>query len=626
MKPATIRYSIRPSHPEAHLFEVQCTVPAADLAGQRFALPAWIPGSYLIRDFARHIVSIRAEAAGKPVRLDKIDKHTWQATPTGKTPVALTITCEVYAWDLSVRGAHLDQTHAFFNGSSVFLRALGQEHLPCLVDIRRPLGKPYRDWQVATALAPADGEKGAADRHGFGVYRAASYAELIDHPVEMGGFTLAAFSACGVPHEVVISGRHDCDMARLSADLTRLCEWQIRFFGEPAPMPYYLFLVTAVGDGYGGLEHRASTALLCARDDLPYPGMKGMHERYRTFLGLCSHEYFHSWNIKRIRPTAFTACTLDAENYTTLLWAFEGFTSYYDDLALLRCGLIELEDWLELVARTIDKVQRDPGRKRQTLAESSFDAWTKYYRPDENTPNTVVSYYAKGALVALALDLTLRAGTENRVSLDDVMRTLWLRYGERAGHDGVGVGDDDIRLLAEELSGLELTHFFASAIHGTSELALAPLLKPFGIRLQRDKAPTTPTLGVKTRTDGAEVRLATVYEGGPAQTAGLAAGDLLVAIDGLRITLDSLERLLRRRQAGESIHVHAFRRDELMDFSLRLGSPASDKHKLVVKEKHNVLREGWLTVMTVETPQMMEVMTVSPSFPTLLPRGEKGAS
>jgi predicted metalloprotease with PDZ domain len=271
-------------------------------------------------------------------------------------------------------------------------------------------------------------------------------------------------------------------------------------------------------------------------------------------------------------------------------------------------------------------VQRDPGRKRQTLAESSFDAWTKYYRPDENTPNTVVSYYAKGALVALALDLTLRAGTENRVSLDDVMRTLWLRYGERAGHDGVGVGDDDIRLLAEELSGLELTHFFASAIHGTSELALAPLLKPFGIRLQRDKAPTTPTLGVKTRTDGAEVRLATVYEGGPAQTAGLAAGDLLVAIDGLRITLDSLERLLRRRQAGESIHVHAFRRDELMDFSLRLGSPASDKHKLVVKEKHNVLREGWLTVMTVETPQMMEVMTVSPSFPTLLPRGEKGAS
>ena len=626
MKPASIFYSIRPSHPEAHIFEVRCTLANADPSGQRFSLPAWIPGSYLIRDFARHIVSIRAESVGKPVRLDKIDKHSWQAMPMGKKLSALTVICEVYAWDLSVRGAHLDQTHAFFNGSSVFLRALGHEHLPCLVDIQQPLGKRYRDWRVATALAPAEGEQGAADRHGFGVYRAANYAELIDHPVEMGGFTLATFSACGVPQEVVISGRHDCDLARLTADLTRLCEWQIRFFGEPAPMPHYLFLITVIDDGYGGLEHRASTALLCARDDLPYPGMQGTPERYRTFLGLCSHEYFHSWNIKRIRPAAFTACDLDAENYTTLLWAFEGFTSYYDDLALLRCGLIELEEWLGLVARTIDKVLRDPGRKRQTLAESSFDAWTKFYRPDENTPNVVVSYYAKGALVALALDLRLRAGTRNRVSLDDVMRALWLRHGERTAYGGVGVGDDDIRLLAEELSGLDLAQFFATAIHGTSELALAPLLKPFGIQLLRQKASTTPTLGAKISTDGREVRLATVYAGSPAQTAGLSAGDLLIAIDGLRVTPDSLERLLCRRQAGESIRVLAFRRDELMDFSLRLESPASDKHQLVVKEKRNVLREGWLTIMSVEIPRMMKVMTVPPLPPALLPQGEKGGS
>ncbi|EXI89549.1 MAG: peptidase Do [Candidatus Accumulibacter regalis] len=594
MKPATIHYAIRASNPEAHLFEVRCTVSTANPAGQRFALPAWIPGSYLIRDFARHIVSIRAESAGKAVTLTKIDKHTWQAIPTGEKRSSLTVSCEVYAWDLSVRGAHLDQTHAFFNGSSVFLRAVGHEHLPCLVDIQRPLGKRYHNWRVATALSPAEGERGTAHRHGFGTYRAASYAELIDHPVELGDFTLAAFSACGVPHEVVISGRHDCDLARLTGDLERLCAWQIRFFGEPAPMPSYLFLVTAVADGYGGLEHRASTALLCARNDLPYAGMKGTPERYVAFLGLCSHEYFHSWNIKRIRPDAFTAGNLDAENYTTLLWAFEGFTSYYDDLALLRCGLIDQKEWLRLVARTIGKVRRDPGRKRQTLAESSFDAWTKYYRPDENTPNAVVSYYAKGALVALALDLTLRAGTNGRVSLDDVMRALWLRHGERAGHDGVGVGDDDIRLLAEELSGLELEPFFAAAIHGTAELALAPLLKPFGIRLRRQKTSMTPTLGAKTSTDGNEVRLATVYQDSPAQAAGLSAGDLLVAIDGLRVTPDSLEPLLCRRHAGETIRVHAFRRDELMDFTVQLGSPASDKHKLVLKKKRNTLRDGWL--------------------------------
>ncbi|MCB1933133.1 MAG: M61 family metallopeptidase [Candidatus Accumulibacter sp.] len=593
MKAASIHYSIRPSHPEAHIFKVRCTLAATDPKGQRFSMPAWIPGSYLIRDFARHVVAIRAEAAGKPVRLDKIDKHTWQAAAVGKS-VSLTVICEVYAFDLSVRGAHLDQTHAFFNGSSVFLRPHGQEQIPCLVDIQRPTGKRYRDWRVATALSPAAGGKACAEAHAFGVYYAANYAELIDHPVEMGRFTLAAFSACGVPHEIAISGRHDCDLARLTGDLQRICEWQIRFFGEPAPMPRYLFLLTAVGDGYGGLEHRASTALLCARDDLPYAGMKGTPERYRTLLGLCSHEYFHSWNVKRIRPAAFAAGNLDGENYTTLLWAFEGFTSYYDDLTLLRCGLIKLQDWLGLIAGNIDRVHRDPGQRRQTLAESSFDAWIKYYRPDENTPNAVVSYYAKGALVALALDLSLRTGTENRVSLDDVMRALWLRHGERDGHAGTGVGDDDIQRLAEELSGLDLERFFATAVHGTAKLALAKLLKPFGIRLQRRKASSTPTLGVKTGSEGSELRLTTVYDGSPAQAAGLSAGDVLLAIDGLRVTPSALERLLCRRKAGDAISVHAFRRDELMKFAVRLGAAPRDRHKLVLKQADNALRKGWL--------------------------------
>ena len=593
MKPATIRYSIRPTRPEAHLLEVCCTLAEPDPAGQRFALPAWIPGSYLIRDFSRHIVAIRAEAAGRPVRLSKLDKHTWQAAPLTKGE-SLSVYCEIHAWDLSVRGAHVDQTHAFFNGSSVFLRALGHEQRPCLVDIQRPLGTTFQDWRVATALPRALGERGAAQQHGFGLYRAASYDELIDHPVEMGTFTLAAFTACGVPHEIAISGRHDCDLTRLTGDLTRICEWQIRFFGEPAPMPRYVFLVTAVGDAYGGLEHRTSTALLCARDDLPYPGMKGMPERYRTFLGLCSHEYFHAWNVKRIRPAAFTAYNLDSENYTTLLWAFEGFTSYYDDLTLLRCGLIKAKKWLELVARTIDRVQREPGRQRQTLAQSSFDAWTKYYRPDENTPNAVVNYYAKGALVALALDLTLRADTDSRVSLDDVMRMLWERHGEREDHLGPGVGDEDIRLIAEELSGLDLRRFFADAVHGTLELALGSLLKPFGIVLKQSVASSTPTLGARTSTEGNEVRLATVYEGGPAQAAGLSAGDLLLAIDGLRVTPLGLERLLCRRKSGDNVRVHAFRRDELMEVSVELGPPASDCHKLIRKGKANALRKRWL--------------------------------
>ncbi len=340
MKNAPIRYAIRPANPEAHLYEVTCRVEHPDPAGQRFALPAWIPGSYLIRDFARHIVSITAEAGGKPVALTKIDKHTWQAAATdGKQ--ALTLTYTVYAWDLCRYAAPTSTEHTPFSTAPAFSCVCsGRRKAPASSTCKPPKGKPYADWRVATALAPAHQEKKSAKPHGFGLYAAANYDELIDHPVEMGTFTLATFKACGVPHEIVITGRHDCDLKRLTADLKKICEWQIRFFGEPAPMKKYVFLVTAVGDGYGGLEHRASTALLCSRDDLPYAGMKGLPERYRTFLGLCSHEYFHTWNVKRIKPAAFTPYDLDRENYTTLLWAFEGFTSYYDDLALLRSGVI----------------------------------------------------------------------------------------------------------------------------------------------------------------------------------------------------------------------------------------------------------------------------------------------
>ena len=574
MNKSSICYTIHPSDPEAHRFTVTCRVPHPDPAGQCFALPAWIPGSYLIRDFARHIVAIRAESEGKPVSLNKLDKHTWQARPLA-VGRPLSVTCEIHAWDLSVRGAHLDATHAFFNGTSVFLRAIGQEDAPCLVDIQPPEGRSFASWRVATALEPARGEPGAAKRHGFGVYRAACYDELIDHPVEMGAFTLARFVACGVTHDIAITGRHDCDVERLTADLKRICAWQIRFFGEPAPMKRYVFLVTAVGEGYGGLEHRASIALLCSRNDLPYRGMRGVPEGYRTFLGLCSHEYFHTWNVKRIKPAAFVPYDFNRENYTTQLWAFEGITSYYDDLALLRSGVIDRNDWLELLAKTISNVQRTPGRSRQSLAESSFDAWSKFYRPDENTPNVVVSYYAKGALVALALDLTLRSKTANRVSLDDVMRELWRHHGQT----GIGVGEDDLRCIAERLSGVDLRRFFADFVHGTRELPLKSLLAEFGIRLDWEAA-KTPSLGIKTVTEGDSIRLATVFDDGAAQAAGLASGDVLIALDGLRVTPASLERMLARYHPGDILKIHAFRRDELMEFSLRLTAPDRDTAQL----------------------------------------------
>ncbi len=589
---SVVRYTIQASQPAAHLFEVTLQLAAPDPAGQRFSLPAWIPGSYMIREFAKNIVSLSATAGGGALAVTQCDKHSWQLPAGVAGPVTLTYT--VYAWDLSVRTAHLDQTHGFFNGTSVFLCAHGCEALPQLVDIRPPTGLEEAGWRVATSLPEADGEAGAAERYGFGLYRAENYDALIDHPVEMGGFTLAEFDACGVPHAVAISGRHDCDMLRLVEDLQPLCEAQIRLFGEPAPMARYVFLVMAVGDGYGGLEHRASTALLCSRADLPHAGMEAQTDGYRQFLGLCSHEYFHTWNVKRIKPAAFVPYDLSRENYTRLLWAFEGFTSYYDDLLLVRSGRIAEADYLTLLGKTISQVHKGSGRTRQSVAQSSFEAWTKYYRQDENSPNAIVSYYTKGALVALLLDLRLRADSHGARSLDDLMRALWLRHGRT----GVGVAEDGIFALAAEIGGAAVGGWLRELVEGTGELPLAAWLKRVGVGLQWEAASAAPAIGVRTVAEGDQLKLANVYDGGPAQTAGLSAGDVLVALDGLKVSAAGFDKLMARRMAGDRAEIHVFRRDELMCFEVELQAPPADTAKPELDADASpaavALRTGWL--------------------------------
>jgi predicted metalloprotease with PDZ domain len=598
-----VRYRILPRHPEAHLFEVTCTVEDPDPEGQRFALPAWIPGSYLVRDFARHVVRVYANSGRRALPVAKLDKHTWIVAPSDSQ---ITITIEVYAWDLSVRGAHLDATHGFFNGPSMFLRVLGKETRPCELDILRPTGVRYRNWRVATSMP-----RKSAPAYGFGTYRAADYDELIDHPVEMGEFSLVSFRAGGVPHDVAITGRHSADLDRLARDLKRLCEWHIGLFGRPVPMDRYVFLVTAVGEGYGGLEHRASTALLCSRDDLPQPGEKSVTESYRTFLGLCSHEYFHTWNVKRIVPAAFSPYDLDRENYTTLLWAFEGVTSYYDDLALVRSGLIGEQDYVELLGRSLTSLARTGGRFKQTVAEASFDAWIKYYRQDENSPNSQVSYYLKGSLIALCLDLLIRSRTRGRKSLDDVMRTLW----ERHGKTGVGVPEDGWERIAEEVSGVRLRSFFDRALRSHEELPARQLLAELGVELHsrpaeggtdRGGRPASRspamlservTLVARTGDDGLGIKLTHVLDGGAAQLAGLSAGDIVVAIDGLRATGRNLERRLEKFQPGARVRVHAFRRDELIETDVVLKGRPHDTCYLSVTGNDAAARrrrQSWL--------------------------------
>jgi len=549
-----IRYRIDLADLHAHLFRVTITV-AQPAAEQVLSLPVWIPGSYLVREFARHLSQIEARQGERAVEVRQLDKASWQFACAGRG--ALRVSYQVYANDTSVRAAFLDAQRGFFNGSSVFMRVHGREDEPH----RWTLGTLPRGWQVATAC-PADDDG----------YLCADYDELMDHPVELGAFWRGRFVAAGVPHEFVVAGAlPSFDGERLLADAQKICEQQIAFWhgrrrplasagrgartpkGAP-PFERYVFLLNATEDGYGGLEHRASTALIAHRRDLPRVagpgGAKPASEGYVGLLGLISHEYFHTWNVKRMRPRDFERYDYTRENYTELLWFFEGFTSYYDDLMLRRCGLIDEARYLKLVAKTLNQVLGTPGRRLQSLARASFDAWVKYYRPDENTVNATVSYYTKGALVALALDLALRseAGTDDgrsAASLDEVMRRLWALGADRDGSgEGGPITETDIAEALAEVGGRSYARELAAWVHGTGELPLKALLARLGVAWHDEPPTLAQRLGARVGDGNGVLKLQSVLRGGVAEQAGLAAGDELIALDGWRLRrLDDIATL-----------------------------------------------------------------------------------
>ena len=523
----TYRIDIADAH--AHLFRVTLSV-AKPAAEQRLSLPVWIPGSYLVREFARHLSGIGAKQGTRELPLQQLDKATWLARCSGRS--ALTVSYLVYAFDTSVRAAFLDANRGFFNGTGLCLRVEGSEALPHRVELR---GLPA-GWQVATAMRAVK-----VDAAGRGVYEANGYDELVDHPVEMGRFWRGHFKACGVAHEFVVAGAlPDCDGERLLKDSQRICEAQIRFWHGKKKPPFdrYVFLLNLIEDGHGGLEHRASTALIGSRRDLPPTGGAEMTDGYANLLGLISHEYFHTWNVKRLRPAEFAHYDYTQENYTELLWFFEGFTSYYDDLFLVRCGLIDTARYLKLVSRTVSGVLALPGRKVQSVAQSSFDTWVKYYRSDENTPNATISYYTKGSLVALALDLTLRR--EGKSSLDAVMRELW------AMSAGGPIDEAQIRAALLKLGGRSFDAELDAWVHGTDDLPLQGALVAFGIDWVTDAATLAQRLGLRVSESALTgVKVSHVLRGGAAERAGLSVGDEVLALQGWRLRrLDDALRLL----------------------------------------------------------------------------------
>jgi len=524
---AAVRYRVEVRDAHAHLFGITLEV---DQPGDQLqvSLPVWIPGSYMVREFSQHLQGLRGQADGQAVALQALSKHRWHIQLPAHCR-CLTLQYEVYAFDASVRTAFLDASRGFFNPTSLCLRVEGREDEPQLLEMVAPADRP--DWSLATALPALQ-----AQTTDFGRYLAADYDELADSPVEMGRFWQGQFSVRGVPHRLVVSGATaHFDGDRLLQDCQRICAAAIDLWhpaGEAPPFDRYLFLLHASADGYGGLEHRHSTALICQRSDLPRhrpggdsgqtPALKAS-DGYTALLGLISHEYFHAWNVKRLRPHALAHYDYDRENYTDQLWFFEGFTSYYDDLLLLRASLISEAVYLQLLSKTLNQVLQTPGRHLQTLAQASWDAWIKYYRVQENTPNATVSYYTKGALVALCLDLTLR--TETPHTLDEVMRGLYQRCA------GGPMTEDDLLQVLQQVGGRSYQPELQAWVHSTTDLPLRALLERHGVQWQEDEAPLAQRLGLRVSEEARGLILKNVLRGSAAEAAGMAAGDEWVALD-----------------------------------------------------------------------------------------------
>ena len=587
-----IRYTVQANAVDAHLFDVTLHIakPAAD---QLLSLPVWIPGSYLVREFAKNLQGLSATQNGQPVEALQLSKNQWKISCSqGSTCV---ISYQVCAYDTSVRTAWLDRRRGFFNGTSLCLRVHGQEDQPHALEL---LTSPAtQDWQIATGLTAAK-----VDVNGFGLYTAAHYDELVDCPVEMGQFWRGSFVAGGVPHEFVVAGAAPSfDGERLLADTKKICETEIAFWhadGSQPPMDRYVFMLNVVDDNYGGLEHRNSTALICGRRDLPRKGETRAGEGYNTLLGLISHEYFHTWNVKRLRPAEFARYDYEQENYTELLWFFEGFTSYYDDLFLRRAGLIDNAQYLKLITRTINQVMQTPGRQVQSVAEASFDAWVKYYRQDENTANHTVSYYTKGSLVALCLDLALRVAGPH--SLDDVMRGLWTKSA------GGPISEADVLAVITELGHAEIAAQLKNWVHSTDDLPLQELLASHGITTRVEPAQLAQKLGLRVQ-ESQGLQIKTVLRGGPAEQAGMMAGDewLAIEINGQRWRITKLDDLPLYASDAQTVTAWVVRDRQILDLTLALGpvlakaasedaKPASPISNLGLDISDKAAAERWL--------------------------------
>lgn len=590
-----INYSISPLNINSHLFSVSLSFNIIADKSFTLSLPSWLPGSYMIRDFAKNIIEISAISDdGNSVTLVKNDKQTWSITSSTHTKVTVNYT--IFAFDLSVRTAYLDSQRGFFNGSSVFLQVAELSEQPCTLEIKAT--EATQHWKVATGLT----RHVSTQKYELGTYIAQNYQELIDGPVAMGVFSSKEFVVEGVTHHVVFTSEHYGDLTRLTNDLTKLCQHHISMFGE-APFKEYWFITHLLANGFGGLEHKNSTILQASRFDLPNPNKpEELTNNYKTFLSLCSHEYFHAWNVCRIKPKEFVPYNLQQESHTTQLWAYEGITSYYDDFSLFRTGIISFEDYLKLLSKTATRVFRGEGELKQSVADSSFDTWTKFYKQGPDAVNNIVSYYTKGSLIALWLDLTIRAKSNGQYSLDNLMKELWIHFGRT----NTGTTEDDFINIANILCNDDIRDEFTQILHHAERVDLQPLLQAVGVDFTASKFSKlngvettknneyTPYIGALYKSSPQGLKITQVVENSPAAKAGIAVNDVLIAVDNMQATEKSLQNLAEHLPEDTKVNCYYFRDDQLITRTLRfIDSPTS---AITITEYNSELSVKWRNI------------------------------
>ena len=592
----TIQYHIKPVNLNSHLFEVSIHFDSEPSKDYTLTLPAWLPGSYMIRDFAKNIISLNAHGqTNAPLSVAAIDKQTWKITAADKKT---SIHYQVFAFDLSVRTAYLDTQRGFFNGSSTFLAIEELKHLPCSLEITPP--EQIINWRVATGL-PRSNNTG---KYQFGHYVADDYHHLIDCPVAIGDFDSFEFEVEGITHHMVFTSNHYGDRERMSRDVSKLCQHHINLFGE-APFKEYWFITHLLAEGFGGLEHKNSTILQAGRFDLPNPNKPDeLTEQYQTFLGLCSHEYFHAWNVCRIKPKTFIPYKLDKESYTEQLWAYEGITSYYDDFSLFRAGIIDFDDYLAILSKTATRVFRGKGELKQSVIDSSFFTWTKFYQQGPDAVNNIVSYYTKGSLIALWLDLTIREKSHGKYSLDHLMKELWIHFGR----PNIGTEQADYINICNILCGEDISEAFYALLNNADRVDLSTLLKNVGVSFAHSKfkyfnkletietTSYTPFIGAHYQSLPIGLKITQVIEQSPAANAGLAVNDILVAVDGMKATGTALQKLADFLPEDSQMACHYFRDDQLITSKLVFKDSPADA--ITLKEIDPLLSDKWKNIVS----------------------------